>query len=706
MAVIRKIRNYSGLLIAVIGIGLAAFVLGDFLGYGPMRQQRFDVGNVEGTSITYQQFEQRVQRQLENWQNQMGTSAGPEQTFQVRQQVWNEMVREILLEEEFERLGIEVSPEELYDLIHGSDPHQVIRQSFSDPATGQYDPQQVIEFLRNFDRLEPSVRNQWVMIEQFIKQDRQETKYHQMIGNAYIVPSPLAQMDFLHRNKTADIRFVYASLDEIDDDQVEISERELRRAYDENRHTFRREASRDLKYVHLQVLPTDRDREAALEEVTQLGEELQTAANVEAFVNSVSDRRFDPGYYAEGELSPNIDPEIFDVSEGTVIGPYMENNSYVVSMLRDAQMRPDSMRASHILFAYRGSASATPETTRTYQEAVEMADSVLSLLRANPARFAELAAELSDDPSAQMNQGDLDWFRDGEMVPEFNEAVVGASTGSLLSVETDFGMHVIHVTGKSPLRRKVQVASVVREIVPGSRTYQDVYARISAFSSALRDRQDFEEAADEAGLSVREAARLGRMDRALPGVAQGRQIVQWAFDDNTRTGGYSRIFEIEDAFVVAKLTGKQDDGTPSLDDVRDEVMAIAVREKKKEMLQEQMQQAFTGTSIVDVAVQLDFGLLEANDISFNSRNLPEVGPEPGVIGAIFALDEPGVVGPVKGNNGVFLVEITRIDEVPLPEDLTQARRPLRDAFRNRVPNQAFDALREKADIEDNRSMFF
>ncbi len=706
MAVIRKIRNYTGLLIAVIGVGLAAFVLGDFLGYGPMRQPRFDVGKVDGTSIPYQQFEMRVQQQIENWQNQTGASAGPDEAFRIRQQVWNEMVKEILLEEKFEGLGVEVSAEELYNMIHGPDPHPILVQSFSDPATGSYDPQQVIDFLRNFDMLDPTIRNQWVMLEQFIKKDRRESKYHQMIGNAYTVPATLAEMDFLHRNKTADIRFAFKSHNDIDDDEVSVSDRELRRVYDENRRHFRREASRHIKYVSLPVFPSDEDRENTLNEINLLKEEITDVPNIESFVNSMSDRRFDPTYHAEGTLSPQIDPEIFDMPAGTVLGPYMEDNAYVIAMLNDIQMRPDSMRASHILVAYRGSAAATQETVRSYAEAQEKADSLLSLVRNNPARFPALAAQASDDPAAAMNQGDLEWFRDGAMVPAFNEAVVETPVGSFVTVETDFGFHVIHVTNKSPLSKKVQVARIVRDIEPGSRTYQDVYARISAFASALREKKDFDAAAEEADLTVREAEQVGMMDRTLPGIDQGRQIVQWAFLDETREGDYSRIFETDNTFVVATVVRKQEESTPPLDEIRPEIMDIAMREKKQELIAEEMIRLMTNGTLEGLATQMDLEVLEATNITFNSRNLPGAGPEPRVIGTLFARREEATIGPVKGNNGVFVVEIVRMDDVPLPEDLTQAKRPLRDAFRNRVPAQAFEAIRDNADIEDNRAMFF
>ena len=706
MAVISKIRNYTGLLIAVIGIGLAAFVLGDFLGYGPMRQQRVDVGKADGNAITYMHFENRVQQQISNWQQQTGQSAGPREAFQMRNQVWNEMLREILMEDIFESLGIDVTAEELFNMIHSNDPPQVLRQSFADPMTGQYDPQQVTDFLRNFNQLDPSIRTQWLRLEEFMKQDRREGKYHTLIGNGFLVPAQLATSDFISRNTTADIRFVYKPHADLDTEDFTVSERELRRVYDENKHRFKQDASRSITFVSLPVFPSDEDRENTLNDLLVLQDELAQAPNIASFINAMSDRRFDPTFHAPGSLSPQIDPEIFDMPVGSIIGPYMEDNAYILAMLVDAQLRPDSMRASHILIAYQGSAASNPDTSRGYEEAQQMADSLLQVVQSNPGRFATLATQLSDDPSAAMNQGDLDWFNDGAMVPPFNEAVVENPTGTFLTVETDFGFHVVHVTGKSALNKKVQVAQLVRNIEPGSRTYRNTFERVSEFAAGVRKADDFAAAAEEAGLSVRQADRLGAMDMSLPGIEQGRGIVQWAFDEETRTGDVSRIFELEDLFVIAKLNRKQDAGIPSLDQIRQNITDIAISEQKKAKIAEEMQALMDGRSLDDIAAALELDVQEAQNLSFNSRNIPGVGPEPTVIGTLFAGLDQTKKGPIKGNNGVFILEVTRMDETIAPEDLTQARQTLHQTFKNRVPGQAFDAIKDNARIEDNRAWFF
>lgn len=695
------------MLIAVIGIALAAFVLGDFFGYGPSGGQSIDVGKIDKTKISYQEFEQRVNDQLEGWKMQTGNqNPGPQEAFQIRQQVWNTMLREILLDTEMEKLGIETSTDELYHLIHGPNPHQVIVRNFSNPTDGSYDPQQVINFLQNFDNLDANTQNQWLMIEQFIKRERQENKYHNLIRQGYYTPSLLMSREYQDRNATADLRYVVKRFEAIADSLVQVSDRELRTVYEENRHLYEQEASRSLQYVVFPVFPSEEDREALRNEILELQEEFTNTENVETFINSSSDERFNPMYLSQGQLSPELDSVMFNSPVGTIYGPIVEENAFVMAKLTDVQFRPDSMRASHILVSHIGSASADPTTTRTVEEARSLADSILGVVRSNPARFGDLAAELSADPSAQMNRGDLEWFRDFEMVPEFSEAVINAGVNTFTTAESQFGVHVIQVTGKAAPTKKIQIARLTRNIEPSNRTFQSVFGQASEFSALLRDNKNFEEAAEEKSLSVREVEMVREMDSNLPGIENPREIIRWAFDEKTKEGGFSQIFDLDNRFLVATVTEKREEGIPSLEEIRDEIQALAIRDKKFETISAEMKEALGAGAFEAIADKLQLTPEQALEIRFNMINLPNVGPEPRVVGTAFGLQPNTISQPVKGNAGVLLVEVMNREEAVEPEDMSATRRQINSAFSNRVLNDVFNAIRENANIEDNRTMFY
>jgi peptidyl-prolyl cis-trans isomerase D len=707
MAVIGKIRSYSGLLIAVIGIALAAFVLGDFMGYGPSGRQDTDVGVIGSKKISYPEFENRVAQQSEVWRQQTGMQTlGARESFQIRQQVWNQMLREILLSEEFESLGLEISPDELTDLIIGNEPHPAILQSFTNPDDGSFDPGMVINFIQNLNFMDPATQNQWFQLEEYVKQQRLESKYHTLIRFGYFVPKAIAAADYQDRSATADIRLIVKRFSDINDSLVVINDRILRNTYNEHRNNFTQEEARDLEYVVFPVFPSDQDREAALNAVEGFRQELEQSENVEAFVNSVSDRRFDPTFYAPGQLSPVIDSLMFNAQIGTIYGPFIENNSYIVAKLNDIQFRPDSMRASHILIAHQMSQAATPETNLDREQARSKADSILGVVQRSPGRFGELATDLSDDPSAIANQGDLGWFPDGAMVPPFNEAVITTPVNNFVVAESDFGFHVIRVTGKSAPTKKVQVAQVSREIEYSNQTYQRVFGQASEFASLLRQKVDFDDAIDQLNLSKRVIDNLRKMDNTIPGIENPRNIIQWAFSDRVESGSVSQIFDLDGRFVIARVSRIRSEGVPSLNEIRQEITEIAIREQKAEMLAKQIKDAGQATSIDALASNLGAEVTELENIRFTNNNLQGFGSEPAVVGAIFATPAGSISSPVKGNMGVFVVEVIRKDIAVEPDDLTAQQRQMQTTFRNRVESETFRAIQESADIKDNRHRFF
>jgi peptidyl-prolyl cis-trans isomerase D len=706
MAVIGKIRSYSGLLIAVIGIALAAFVLGDFMGYGPSAgSQSNELGTVGSSKIVYQEFENRVAQASENWKNQTGNlNPGPREMFQVRQQVWDQMVREILLAHEYEQLGIRISREELTDQVTGRDPHPAILQSFSNPTDGSYNPQTVREFIQNLNQMDPNMQGQWFMLEDYIREQRKETKYHNLIRKGFYAPQALARADFYEKNTMADVRVLVKRYTEISDDQVTVSDRELRNVYNEHKHKFKREAARDLEYVVFPIFPSDQDREGIRREVERLGADLQRAENVEAFINANSDERFNSFFYKRGDLSPAIDSVMFSSEVGTVVGPYVDNNAYAVAKLMEVQMRPDSMKASHILIAFAGS-RAGAQTTLTRDQAKAKADSLLTVVRRSPATFANLASTVSEDPSAMTNQGDLGWFPDGAMVPGFNEAVIATPVNNFTVAESEFGYHVIQVTGKSTPVKKVQVARLTRNIEYSNQTFQRAYAQASAFSSSLRGNNDFDAVAEEQGLSKRIADDIRHMDNTIPGIEYPRSVIQWAFAERTKVGSISPIFDLDGRFVVARVAAIKEEGIPALKDIRDDIMAIAVNEKKAELLIAEFNNA-SGSTFDEKANALGWEVRNADNVRFNTTNLQGFGQEPQVIGSIFALQENQRSAPVKGNAGVFVVEVVNLVPAVEPTDIAVQQVQMLNTFRNRVPNEAFRALRESADIKDNRHMFY
>ena len=317
----------------------------------------------------------------------------------------------------------------------------------------------------------------------------------------------------------------------------------------------------------------------------------------------------------------------------------------------------------------------------------------------------ELAMEFSDDGSVAQNSGDLGWFADGQMVYAFNEAVVNSKVGDISMVETPFGYHIIKTTGKKEDVKKVKVAMINREIIESNETYQKTFSKASKLASENKTIEAFNNAITEEGLTKKTANNLQQMSNFISGLQNPRQLVHWAFNENTEVGDVSPVFDLEGMFVVATLKSKTEKGYPELEDIKDRLTVFVTNEVKGEMLAKEM--SGFNNDFEQIAQELNLEKVDVNSLTFSSRNIQGFGAENKVIGTVFGLNETEVSDPIIGNGAVFVVKLSKLMEAPEKENYTQNSTTLENAFTQRV-NQDFPyrAIEEASEIEDNRSLFY
>jgi len=705
MAVIGNIRKHSTFLIIIIGVALAAFVLGDFAkGGGGSRE--VNVGNVAGEDITIMDFNQKVDQFIQNTKQQQNKERlTSDEVYRVKEDTWKQMVKEILMEKEYEELGLTVTTDELFDLVQGPNPHPLIKQYFADPSTGQYNRSLIIDYLKNLDNLPAESKQQWIAFEEFIRNDHLSTKYKALISNGYYVPEALAKMAYAEDNNNAAIVYVANKYADLADSLVTVTDADYQEYYDKNKERYEQEATREIEYVTFEIRPSMKDMEAARKNIEQVYEEFKTTNNVTRFVKSSSDTPVDSTWKAQGELPVQIDSTMFNSEIGTVTEPYLNNYVFTTARLVDVSYRPDSLKASHILIAYAGAMRANPEINRSKKEAEELADSLYNVVKKSDKNLTELAMEFSDDGSVAQNSGDLGWFADGQMIYGFNEAVVNSKVGDISMVETPFGYHIIKTTGKKEDVKKVKVATINREIIESNQTYQKTFSQASKLASENKTIEAFNNAVTEEGLTKKTANNLQEMSNFISGLENPRQIVHWAFNEDTEVGDVSPVFDLEGMFVVATLKSKTEKGYPELEDIKDRLTVFVTNEVKGEMLAEKMQ-GFDN-DIDKLSQDLNLGKVEVNSLTFSSRNIQGFGAENKVIGTIFGMNETEVSAPIIGNGAVFVVKLNKLMDAPEKENYTQNSTTLENAFTQRV-NQDFPyrAIEEASDIKDNRSIFY
>lgn len=703
MAVIGKIRKRSGLLVVVIGVALAAFVLGDFATGGGGRPE-MNVGTVDGEDINIQDFNRKYDQNVEATRQQsQNERMSQDELFRLRDNTWNQMLEEIIMSKEYEKLGLTVTSEELFDQIQGSNPHPAVIQNFTNPETGQFDRELVLNYLQNLNEMPQASRDQWLIFERYVKEDRLRTKYQNLITKAHYLPTALAKAEYESKNTKADVELLTVRYSAVPDTAVELTDADYQAFYDKRKNSYDRPAMRDIEFVSFEVKPSSKDNEDGRNYVNSLKEEFTRTNKVASFVNANSDVRYDSTWKSRTEAPANIEAVMFENEPGFVYGPYFEQGAYKLARLVDVTERPDSLKASHILISYAEAMRSTQR--RTKAEAQQLADSLLNLVKKDEKRMTELAMTYSDDPSAQQNSGDLGWFKDGQMVPQFNQFVLNNKVGTVGLVETDFGFHIIDVTGKQEPVKKVRIAQIIHEVTPSTETYQNVFAEASRFATNNKTSEQFNEAIADQGLNKRLAPNLRANSNRITGIDNPRQIVRWAFEEETEVNDVSTIFDLDNMYVIAVLTKATEKGIQPLEDIKEMIKPQVLNEKKGEYLAEKMNALGDDWSKIEAEMQTE--TQEVADLSFDSRSLQGFGQESRVIGTVFTMEKGEVSQPIIGNAGVFLVKVTNMKPAAETDTYDRIQRDFSVAFANSVRNNAaYRAIEKETDIEDNRLMFY
>ena len=707
MAAIEKIRRRSGLLIAIIGLALLAFVLQDLF-QSTGRNREYNVAVIDGEKIPYKDFDDLKNKNLENMKRSYGNNLTSSQTYSAYNNTLEQMIKDHIMTKEYDKLGINVTADELYDQFVGEEPHQWVVQNFSD-GQGNFNREGLLNYMQNLDNYPIENRTQWVDFENAIKENRLETKFNNLIKASYFVPAKLAQKYYENKNVKATADVVALRYSSIPDSTVVVTDQDNKKFYEENKYRFETDENRGIEYVVFDIKPSAEDRQDALKTISEMKDDFTSTDNVASFVNANSDQRYDSTWKSRTDVPAAIEKVIFDDGNqpGFVYGPYFDNEAYNLVRIVELQNRADSLKASHILIPYAG-ALRSEDTITTKERAQAVADSLANVLKKNVKKtelFAELATKFSSDKGSAEKGGDLDWFVDGAMVPTFNEYVMKNAVGQIGVVESPFGYHVIKVTGKTEMQPKARLAVLTHDVTFSTKTYQDVFAVANKFVTENRTYDQFNAAIEEQGLTKRTMPRMSGSTYQITGIDNPRQIVRWAFDEKTHKGDISSIFEMDDMFVVAALTDIVPEGYAPLEKVIEQSKYQILNKKKGEIAVEKMKAC--GTDYDRMAKELGAEVTSVSDVNLESRVLGNFGVEADMVGTILGMKEGEVVGPIAGNSSAFIIKNVKVVQPAATTDYSTILRDKTSQFNNKVLNNGvYNALRNNAKIQDNRVDFY
>jgi peptidyl-prolyl cis-trans isomerase D len=701
MAVLSKIRQRSFFLIVIIALALFSFVLADVIKSGTFGSSANSVGSINGTDISAQEFMQQVAMIEKQGQ---GTS-----NTQAMNTAWEQKVRSIILGEEFEKLGLKIGGEQLINVIK-QNPNFAQNQQFLN-AAGQFDENKFKEYIKSLKNA-PNQEQwlQWKDFEKNIETYAVEQMYNTMIKSAVVTTKAEGKFAYQMEANKADFDYVTVAFSTVNDNQVKVTDEEMVAFMKKNPKKYKSDPTRSIDFITVESKPSKEDEAAMLESIsgvltgkvvyneqTKKNDTLagfRSVSNVGEFVNANSDIKFDSTYLAKKDLPVEFQEQLFNLPAGAVFGPYINNGHQCLSRMI-ARKANASAKASHILLAYKGAERSA--ATRTKEEAQKLANDLLSQAKANPGNFPMLAITNSDDPGSKNNGGEYDNIAPGQMTPKFNDFVFNNPVGTMGVVETEFGFHVMKVSGKNDA---VLLGTVAQKIQASDATIDAAYTKASQLESSALENKNFEAVAKKAGLVVTPATNIKAYDEYVQGLGSQREIVRWSFNKETEVGAIKR-FEVPQGFVVAKVKDINDTELLPLDVAKQTVEPILKNQKKAEIIKKKMK----GSSLEAVSKASGASIITATAVSLKNPMITNIGMEPKVVGKAFGLAAGKTSKVIEGTSGMFIIRAKKVVKAPAISDFTTYINQEKTQNQSYASSQAYMAIKDKADIKDNRGNF-
>lgn len=711
MAVIGRIRKHSVILLTIVAVALLAFIVGDLK--KPTNKVYSNFIKVGKTKISYTEFEEKYNHyhDLVRQQNN-GATLSHEDEYQLRDQIYSEMVDSVTLYTQMNALGITVTNDEIRDLVAGENPNMYARRFFSD-ANGNYSSQLAQGFLDNMSQYDSNIVKAYLDLERYIEKDAINNKYYTLLNKAAYTPKAFVNMAMDEEEMQADLRLVQVSYGHsmVADDKVNVTEKEIKQWYEDNKYRFEQDEEwRNLEYVMFPIEPSASDLAAIEKDFRAQYAEFQQAENPRNFVSRMVDSRYDSTYYKQGELPASLDSIMFTLPVGTFVEPFIDADYWCFAKLLNKKERPDSLNISFIFVSKQGLQNAP----RREAESKKILDSAYSELMAG-ADFYDVATRRSDMSPAQQPDSGRVWVVDGGMEQMFFDTLYKHAAGSIVKIEYPAGTYIFRVNAKTAVTPKVQIAMGRKQISASSETIDNIESAANNFANGTSTYAEFDQKVTTEKLNRRSFERVTPTCYTVPGLdaSSSREVVRWAYDDKTKKGDVSKVFSLENMFLVATLKDIYPAGYAPYDMVKSYAETMAKRDKKAEILKKSIDETMAGTS--DMAqIAAKYGVeVDTVSVRFADRNLGHYGAEAAVIGQLFGTAEVNKPMVSKGEMGMYILCPTQFKQPQaMSADNSRAERMQTVSERQQMMYQSqmqqglTTALRKMYKISDFRAKVF
>ena len=717
MATLQKIRNRGKILIATVGLALFAFIAEEFvrsLSY-TQTESRQRVGKIYGEKINVQDFNASVEEYADVVKFSQGLNTlSDDQLSMIRDQVWQSLVNEKMMQHECEKLGIYVTDAEMQDIINnGRNP--MLAQTPFRTQQGTFDVNALKQFLNQYNEVMSNndlgseikeqyqqMNNYWKFIEKAIRQQTLNQKYQTLL-NGLMVSNPVAaQASFDGRTNEADIYMAALPFSSVKDDDVKVEDNELKAKYEEMKEMFRsNEETRDIKYIDINVTANDADKANLQKEMEGYAQALAEGADPAKTVREAASQvPYSVLPVSAKSLPHDIAEQLDSLSVGTQVGPFVHEHDNTINIVRliDKVNQPDSVEVRQIVAP--GNDLAAMEKT---------ADSIMTALSTG-ANFDTIAKKYNQPATkswitSNMYEGQAIDENNRKFINTINTASVGSNNKIVLDGQ---GVIIAQVTDRRNIVTKYNVAVIKRAMDFSKDTYNKAFNDFSSFLAGNTNVEDIEANAAQAGYNVQTRNNVSNTEHTIANVRSTREAMRWLFDEDTKVGDVSPLYECgeNDHLLVIMLTGVHKKGYLAWDDeqIRTFLTNEVMKDKKAALLAEKMKDV---KSIADVA-KIEGAITDTiKHITFTSNAfISKVGAsEPALSGSVSKSQKGDFKSGVKGKSAIYAYQVLNQKKNDVKYDQKQEEQKLQQSIARNLNNFTSELV-QKADITDNRYIFY
>ena len=709
MPIMTRMRDNMPMILFGLLIAFLITIVFDWgMGYFGLRgSDRADLlGKVNGEKISYREFTNLVKNMSDNQKAQSGQDPDENQLKQIREQAWQSLVTQVLIEEQIRKLGLTVTDQEIIEWVRGDNPPEDLRRNFIDSA-GQFRKDLYDEFLNNPSQFfresqsDPEYGTRWLaQYEHSLRQRRLQEKLQSVIAASVRVGEEELRERFDDQHRRYDAK--YAFLDPatfVKDDEIQAGDADLKSFYEENLDQYKVDASRKLNYVIFPERPSSADSTGRVQDVNEALTKARAGEDFIQLVYMYSEKPDSGAYFHHGELSPTLDSAVFSSPVGSIVGPVSDRDGLHLVKILDQRNGPQEyVHASHILI--------TPSAYQDTNEARRVVANVLKSARAGE-NFADLARTYSRDPGSAAQGGDLGWFPKGRMAPAFEAAAFRGKPGEIVGpVRTQFGFHIIKVLGKDS--KELKLANILMHITASSQTKNDIMERARDFSYLAKS-SEFVKEAQGMGFEVHET-QIQDKSGVIPGVGINESISRWAF--NNKVGAVSEPFETQNGYAVFGVTEVREAGVRPFEEVKESLKPQVQRKKRLDRVTQiaaDLRAKLSSSDSLSRLTDLNPAVRIQDTGPFTmGGSVPMIGRDQAFLGTVLGLKVGQISPAIEGLRGAYIIELgsrSDFDSTAYAQQREQLLSRMLQEKRGRFVSDWIAKLKERADIEDNREMF-